>query len=164
MMRVLSITTGCIVCLIVGGCVCGDYLLLWTVEGQIVDSETGDPISGDLTAILLLRDGAAITPHGQEGSFAPVPLEANGSFEFAVPLGLSGSCGLILLPSPPHVPLGDPPDEIEIVIRLADGEVLRITLAVLEEDIVDISQVHGVPLSGRIDLGVLEVQTDGLGG
>ena len=50
------------------------------------------------------------------------------------------------------------------VIRLTDGEELRITVPVLEEDIVDISEVWGVPVSGRIDLGVLEVQTDGPGG
>lgn len=163
-MRVLFVITGCIACVIVGGCVCGDYLLLWTVEGQIVDSETGDPISGEFAGILLLRDGSTINDAGEVGSFAPIPLEPDGSFEFSVPVGSSGSCGLIFLPPPPNRPLGDPPDEIEIVIRLADGEDLRLTVPVLEEDIVDISEVQGVPISGRIDLGVLEVQTDGPGG
>lgn len=160
-MRVLSIITGCIACGIIGGCVCADYGLRWTVEAQIVDSETGDPISSDLTTLILLRDGAAITSAGEEGSFVPIPLEADGSFEFSVPVGSSGSCGLIFLAPPPNRPLGDPPDEIEIVIRLTDGEDLRITVSVLEEDIEDISEVQGVPISGRIDLGVLEVQTGG---
>ena len=163
-MRVLSVIAGCIVCVIIGGCVCYDLGLTWTVEGQIVDSETGDPISGDLTTLILLRDGAAITANGQEGSFAPIPLESDGSFAFPVPVGSSGSCGLILLPSPPHAPLGDPPDEIEIVIRLTDGEDLRITVPVLEKHIVDISEFQGVPVSGRIDVGVLEVRTDAPGG
>ena len=164
MMRVLSIITGCIACGIIGGCVCADYGLRWTVEAQIVDSETGDPISGDLTTLLLLRDGDPITSSGEEGSFAPIPLEPDGSFEFPVPVGDSGSCGLVFLLPPPHAPLGDPPDEIEIVIRMTDGEELRITIPVLEEDIVDIIEVQGVPVSGRIDLGILEVQAGAPGG
>lgn len=165
MMRALSIITGCIACVIIVGCACADWSLSWTIEGQIVDSETGDPISGDLTAILPLRDGARIDFYREEGSFVPIPLEADGSLEFAVVVGDTGSCALLfILPAPPYAPLGDPPDEIEIVIRLTDGEELRITVPVLEEDIVDISEVWGVPVSGRIDLGVLEVQTDGPGG
>ena len=121
MMRVLTAFTGCIACVIIGGCVCGEFGLRWTVEAQIVDSETGDPISGDLTTLLLLREGAAITSSGEEGSFAPIPLKLDGSFELAVPLEGGGWCGLIFLRPPPRVPLGDPPDEIEIVIRIADG-------------------------------------------
>ena len=156
-MRVLYIMPGFIACVITGGCVCADVGLSWSVEGQIVDSETGDPISGDFAGILLLRNGTTINHAGEEGSFAPIPLELDGSYEFTVPVGLSGSCGLIFIPTPPNRPLGDPPDEIEIVIRLADGEDLRITVPVLEENIVDLIEVLGVPVSGRIDLGVLEV-------
>ncbi len=164
-MRVLSIITGCIACAIIGGCACADMSLIWTVAGQIVDSETGDPISGDLTTLLLLRDGAAITSSGEEGSFAPISLEADGSFELSVPVGDTGFCSLLfLLPAPPYAALGDPPDEIEIVIRLEDGEELRITVPVLEEDIGHISEVWGVPISGRIDVGLLEVETSGPGG
>ena len=164
MMRVLSIITGCIACGIIGGCVCADYGLRWTVEAQIVDSETGDPISGDLTTLLLLRDGDPITSSGEEGSFAPIPLKPDGSFELDVPFGFSGSCGLVFLIPPPPAPPWNPPDEIEIVIRMTDGEELRITIPVLEEDIVDIIEVQGVPVSGRIDLGILEVQAGASGG
>lgn len=164
MMRGLSIITGCIACVIIGGCVCADVALIWPVRGQIVDSETGDPIAGDLTTILLLRDRAAVTATGQEGSFAPIPLKPDGSFELDVPFGFSGSCGLVFLIPPPPAPLWNPPDEVEIVIRMTDGEDLRITSPVLEENSVDVIEVQGVPVSGRIDLGLLEVETSGPGG
>jgi len=129
-----------------------------------VDSETGDPITGDLTTILLLRNAPAITLGSEEVSFAPIPLEPDGSFDVPVPFGRGGSCGLVFLMPPPAAPPWNPPDEVVIVIRLTDGEELRITIPVLEEDIVDIIEVQGVPVSGRIDLGVLAVATDGPGG
>ena len=163
-MRVLFVIIGCIACVIIGGCVCADVAWIWPVEGQIVDSETGDPIAGDLTTILLLRDAPPITSSGEEGSFSPIPLEPDGSFEVPVPFGRSGSCGLVFLMPPPPASPWNPPDEVEIVIRMTDREELRITIPVLEEDIVDIIEVQGVPVSGRIDLGVLEVGTSGPGG
>ena len=157
MMRVLSIITGCIACVIVSGCACGNYILLWTVEGQIVHAETGNPISGEITAFLLLRDGASIGSCCEEGSFVPIPLDPEGNFDFSVFLGISRLCDPIILPLPENVSLGDPPDGIEVVITLEDGEDLRITVPVLDEDVVDIIEAKGVPVVGRIDLGVLEV-------
>ena len=63
-----------------------------------------------------------------------------------------------------YPPPWNPPDEVEIVIRRRDGVELRSTIPVLEEDIVDIIEVQGVPVSGRIDLGILEVQAGASGG
>ena len=159
-MRGLLVTISSMVLSICCGCVCGDLGLIWTVQGQIVAADTQQPLSGEIIRIDLLREG---TVFGGEYTI-PVDLGPDGDFESQVYLGLSGSCGLIFLMPPPRPPLGDPPDEVEIVIRTSDGEEIRIMAPVPEENIVEITKVRGVPVSGLMDMGLIEVSAAGPGG
>lgn len=153
-MRQIAILGATVTAILCCNCVCGDWDLIWTVEGEVVQAGTESPLAGEIVNFRLFRDGETIAREDR------VPLEPDGGFELTAYLGSSGSCGLIFLPLTPNTPLGEPPDEIELVVLTPDGDRLSIVVPVLEENIGEIVEFQGVEVSGVISLGQIVVGDD----
>ncbi len=147
---VLLISLGC---LLFFGCLCADFGLFWTVDGEVVDADTGEPLPDAMVQVHLIWDEMA----GQPLGFSLA--DAAGRFEADSFTGSSGSCGLLFLMPPPSRPLGSPPDRIEIIVQTVDGRQGSTIVPVTEDSVAEINELRGVPLSGSIKLGRISVPT-----
>ncbi len=129
-MRHTAVIVMSLCCLLFSGCLCADYLLVWTVEGQFVDANTGEPLPDAMVQVYLIWDEM----DGQPLGFSLA--DAAGRFEADASRGLSGSCGLLFLMPPPSRPLGSPPDRIEIIVQTVDGRQGSTIIPVTEDSVI----------------------------
>ena len=146
-MRWFMVTISSIGLLICGGCACAELVFIWEIEGRVVDAESGQPITGDITALFLFRNGIEI--FGGRG--ASLALDIDGGFLVPASIDAGGGCGFLGYVQRDES-ASEPPDEIEIVILREEGGEISILLAVSEENIKESGEY-----SGMIDLGLIEV-------
>ena len=153
-MRWFIVTISSIGLLICGGCLCSELVVIWEIEGRVVDAESGQPIIGRITGFVLFRDGIEIG--GGRGA-SPLPslvLDIDGGFLVPANIDAGGACvGYVQRDES----ASEPPDEIEIVILRDEGGEISILLSVSEENIEESGEIAGFPLDGGIDLGLIEV-------
>jgi hypothetical protein len=95
------------------GCVCADLVRMYTIDGQLVDAETGEPFAVGTVGVRLLhedREVALIEPgfwRVQDNGAFSVAVPVSG-FGYCSPLGLAGF--FVPAPSRPEV------DTIEIIV------------------------------------------------
>lgn len=128
-----------------------DYSYGWTVDGQIIDMESGSPLSpGDFT-ITLIRDGIVL------GEGLPrQPVDSTGRFSEFVPLGFSGETRLLCrgmaidsgLTPAGRIVVAEP-DYAELSVETSEGGRGSTT--------VPVSSVQIDSRTGHIDLGEVMV-------
>lgn len=86
----------------------------YNVRGTLLDAETSAPINAAQVSLQLLRTGEVI------GDLTTTQTNALGEFEEFIAFGIH-TCAF-----PPELLLGDPPDELQVVVQVdgADGEVV----------------------------------------
>ncbi len=86
----------------------------YNVRGTVLDAETSAPISAAQVSLQLLRVGEVI------GGMTTTQTNTLGEFEDGIPFDMH-TCDF-----PPELLLGDPPDELQVVVQVdgADGELL----------------------------------------
>ncbi len=155
-MRWLLVTISSIGLLICSGCMCVELSAFsWAIEGRVVDAESGQPLRGDITAVLLFRDGIEIGRYFSS-SLISSALDIDGGFLVAGFVDAGGGCGFLGYVQRDES-ASEPPDEIEIVILREEGGEISILLSVSEENIAESGEIDGFPLDGGIDLGLIEV-------
>ena len=96
-MRWLLVTFSSIGLSICCGCFCVEFSAFsWAIEGRVVDAESGQPLRGDITAVLLFRDGIEIGRYFSSSLISSV-LDIDGGFLVAGFVDAGGGCGF---PSP----------------------------------------------------------------
>lgn len=117
----------------------------YRVIGTVLDAATLQPLADAQVSVILLRNGEAL------GAGAPfrVPTNAFGVFEdFIVVDRAAGLC-----PSPPEFPpveLGDPPDEVRLIVQVGLTE--ETLLVPLSMESIEIFGLPGRPNSGNITI------------
>ena len=98
------------------GCL-GDTARVWILKGGLLDAASGEPLGGSYVAVRLIRSGEPLgNDHtGRTGE--------DGTFEEFVVEGFAGSVIFLVFevlgPSPL---LGEPPDEVELLVRTPTEE------------------------------------------
>lgn len=133
---VVGLLPACAGCGFFGMC---EVFPTYSVSGTVSDADTSVPLDSVELTLQLLRLGEAI------GDTATVQTDALGDFEGVIPFGIH-SCAF-----PPDELLGDPPDEIQVTVRVGGSDIE--VIVPIPAGAVSIES----PGSGTIELSSFEV-------